>query len=259
MASATSYTLTFTPAAGTTADYTLEVLNNIGTVLATKSSLNSMVTSITLETKRPGTFYLRVKTGGDIDPLATYTVSMTSAATGEQTSTTTTNTLNVAAAWNLLSSTTSVPAASFSDTAKFTSVWKWQNNNWAVYLPGEATTGVYASSKGFANLTAINPGEGFWVNSKAAASIDLTGTPEYGPLALTSGWNLVGLKSISPSSISTITSGQPQIISIWKWVNNNWAVSLPGEATPGAYATSKGFGNLTTINPGEGFWVNVGN
>ena len=45
------------------------------------------------------------------------------------------------------------------------SVWKWENSSWAVYLPGEDDGGAaYAQSKGFALLTDIEPGEGFWVN-----------------------------------------------------------------------------------------------
>ncbi len=45
------------------------------------------------------------------------------------------------------------------------SVWKWKDNDWAVNLPGDSDGGLtYASSKGFAFLENIEPGEGFWVN-----------------------------------------------------------------------------------------------
>ena len=51
------------------------------------------------------------------------------------------------------------------------------------------------------------------------------------------------------------------VISVWKWTtvngSKNWEVYLPEEDTAGAYAAAKGFGQLTTIDPGEGFWVNV--
>ena len=47
------------------------------------------------------------------------------------------------------------------------------------------------------------------------------------------------------------------IISLWKWAGDTWAVYLPGEDDGGvAYADSKGFDLLSTVNPGEGFWVN---
>ena len=46
------------------------------------------------------------------------------------------------------------------------SVWKWDNGNWAVYLPGEDDRGAaYAGSKGFTLLGDINPDEGFWGNT----------------------------------------------------------------------------------------------
>jgi hypothetical protein len=61
--------------------------------------------------------------------------------------------------------------------------------------------------------------------------------------------------------VDQLLNGQSGIVSIWKWVvsggQGSWAVYLASEgATPGAYAASKGFAILSTINPGEGFWVN---
>lgn len=46
---------------------------------------------------------------------------------------------------------------------------------WAVYLPGETNPGSYASGKGFAVLATIEPGEGFWVNAKAAGPVAWSG------------------------------------------------------------------------------------
>lgn len=168
----------------------------------------------------------------------------------------TSSSLALTAGWNLTSSTVVVPASILDDQNNFISVWKWSNNNWSVYLPGETPHGSYAQSKGFSSLSTINPGEGFWVNSKLAASVPLTGTPEYGPLSFGSGWSLLGLKSDTAINVTEIVVNQPEIISIWKWENDTWSVSLPNETTPGDYANSKGFGQLETISPGEGFWVN---
>jgi len=162
--------------------------------------------------------------------------------------------------WNLLSTNIAFSVTEkFSDGSSFASVWKWANNNWAVYLPGEETAGEYATSKGFAVLTTINPGEGFWVNCLSGQTITLSGIAETGGLSLTQGWNLVGLKASQGTTIDALISGkEANIISIWKWVDNAWAVYLPGEADGGAsYADSKGFTLLEEINPGEGFWVNA--
>lgn len=165
-------------------------------------------------------------------------------------------TLTLKAGWNLMSSIIPLPSTAFGDAAKFTSLWKWENMTWAVALPGEAAAGNYANAKGFTLLTVINPGEGFWVNCTGDTSVSVTGAPIYGSLTLAAGWNLVGLRSDTAAGAAEISTGQTGVVSIWKWVGNTWAVSLPGEGVPGAYATSKGFGNLATINPGEGFWVN---
>jgi len=55
-----------------------------------------------------------------------------------------------------------------SDNAeKIISLWKWQDNNWAVYLPNQDTK-KYADSKGFGVIDSINVGEGFWVNCAGA-------------------------------------------------------------------------------------------
>ncbi len=165
--------------------------------------------------------------------------------------------LNAGAGWSLLSSL--IPfqvGAHLADQQKFTSAWKWEGGTWAVYLAGEGQPGAYAASKGFANFTAINPGEGFWVNSKSDQQVTITGTPALGELTFAPGWNLLGLKSTGASTVAELITGQSGIVSIWKWENGTWAVSLPSEGNPGAYAQSKGFNDLVTINPGEGFWVN---
>ena len=166
-------------------------------------------------------------------------------------------TLTLKTGWNLVSSTIAIPAATFGAGSKFASLWKWGGKNWAVYLPGETSTGAYATSKGFDQLSTIDPGEGFWVdvNSAGGETVTLTGTPVSGQLSFAKGWNLKGLMSATPLTVAEISMDQPALNSIWKWENDNWSVYLAGEASPGAYANAHGFGQLTTINPGEGFWV----
>ena len=78
--------------------------------------------------------------------------------------------------------------------------------------------GAYATSKGFIQLTDINSGEGFWVNASSDSTVKISGTPVYGILPLTTGWNLVGLKSFQPLTVTELIADNPQIISIWKWV-----------------------------------------
>lgn len=163
--------------------------------------------------------------------------------------------------WNLLSSPIgfNVPATLMPAKASITSAWKWHGSKWEVYITTDGDGGkTYAASKGFGFLEEITPGEGFWLNSpsKVPFNMPLLGVPDIGPLALANGWNLVGLKGEYPTYVSTISAENSGIVSIWKWDNGKWSVALPGEETPGGYAASKGFSHLSTINPGEGIWIN---
>ena len=160
--------------------------------------------------------------------------------------------------WNLLSSTIGFPiVGAFGDSTTFSSVWKWENGTWAVYLPGETNHGDYAASKGFTPLLTINSGEGFWVNATGASSVTISGTPAYGGPSFTSGWNLVGLKSATSTTVTDFIADKPGIVSLWKWENETWSVYLSGGDGGVSYTTSKGFGHMTTISPKEGVWVNM--
>ena len=201
----------------------------------------------------------------------TTTETQTTTATSLTLSTTTTTlpgnanaTLPVAAGWSLLSSTINIEVPSvFSDSTKFISIWKWTDGGtgsktWAVYLPGDDGGVSYALSKGFLPLTTIASGEGFWVNGKSSTQVAINGQQVLGSLNLSMGWNLVGLKSTQSATVTDLIASTSGTVSMWKWANNTWSVVLPNEGDKGAaYAASKGFSQLTTINPGEGFWVNV--
>ncbi len=170
----------------------------------------------------------------------------------------------IAPTWNLLATPLTptdpaVEAVLAEIKANLSSVWKWTNNTWAVYLPGEANAGTYAQSKGFSTLTTINPGEGFWVNSQADATFSITGPLAEGQLSFASGWSLLGLKDSQATTVEAISAGTSGIVSIWKWQGDTWAMHLAGEAVPGTYAQGKGFSLLTSISPGEGFWVLIDN
>ena len=174
--------------------------------------------------------------------------------------------INLSTGWNLKSAlvTLDVPGTFGTDSTKYASVWKWSDNTWAVYLVSTDTgaTSQYAQSKGFAALSTINSGEGFWVNvsSSTAQTVSVGGTPSNTPtISMAKGWNLKGLSASVPESITVAQvfgTDSTKYASVWKWVNNTWAVYLPGQDTQ-AYANSKGFDVLTTLALNEGFWVNV--
>jgi uncharacterized protein YkwD len=96
----------------------------------------------------------------------------------------------------------------------------------------------------------------------------LCGSAEASPLAysfnFTKGWNLIGNSLDSPITVNQafpVTVSNPSPYStIWKWnaATSKWAFYTPTQSDGGAaYATSKGYDFLATINPGEGFWVNA--
>jgi YD repeat-containing protein len=145
------------------------------------------------------------------------------------------------------------------------SIWKWDISGvspvWSVYLPDDPE-GDYATSKGFNQLSSISSGEGFWVNAGQAQDLNLTGSPiTQTQLSFSDGWNLLGLLQDTATSVQDLLAANDALIkSIWKWDisgdSSVWSVYLPDDPE-GNYAKSKGFNHLTSISPGEGFWVNV--
>jgi hypothetical protein len=65
--------------------------------------------------------------------------------------------VNVSPGFNLLGNSTADAidvAATFADTTKFVTVWKWANNKWAFYTPAQADGGAaIAQAKGYDLLT----------------------------------------------------------------------------------------------------------
>ncbi len=170
--------------------------------------------------------------------------------------------MDLGPSWNLLAlplkpSVTDLDSL-FPGTEGINSIWKWSKGKWAVCLPGEADKGAsYAASKGFTLLTSIQYGEGFWVNLSSSKKIMFSGIQYVGNIFVAASWNLLGLKATVPVEVSNLLSGkEADILSVWMWEGGKWFVYLPGGDTAG-YAQSKGFGVLTTIDPGRGFWVNA--
>ena len=81
------------------------------------------------------------------------------------------------------------------------------------------------------------------------------------------GWNLVGNSVSSPMPVASAFGDASKVASVWKWVTQGnsagvsyptWAFYTPGQRDGGqAYASSRGYEFLSTINAGEGFWVNA--
>lgn len=72
------------------------------------------------------------------------------------------------------------------------------------------------------------------------------------------GWNLLGNGRSDSINVSG-AFGDPSLVNtVWKWTGNAWAFYAPSLADGGAaYAAGKGYSFLTTVDAGEGFWVNA--
>jgi len=186
--------------------------------------------------------------------------------------------------WNLAgnSSTGSLNAATaFADTTRVNTVWKWiaSSAKWAFYAPsllGQALAD-YAASKGYEVLTAINAGDGFWLNAKTAF---ISALPAAAPIAssshrstLIAGWNLIATgdgktprQFDQALSLPAPAAGEipPNITSLWAWDASlaNWyfyAPVLDAASTLSSYVASKEYLDFgaKTLDPALGFWVNV--
>ena len=91
-------------------------------------------------------------------------------------------------------------------------------------------------------------------------------TPAQANVVLAVGWNLVGNGGSSAMNVASLFGDVTKVVSIWKWIRAGstagvvypaWAVYTPSVDGGAAYATSKGYDTLATIQSGEGFWVNA--
>lgn len=79
------------------------------------------------------------------------------------------------------------------------------------------------------------------------------------------GWNLLGNTNLMYNlagtvEVAAVLGEEAKVQGVWKWAapKNKWAFYTPTQADGGAaYAASKGYEFLTTIDYGEGFWVNA--
>ena len=78
---------------------------------------------------------------------------------------------------------------------------------------------------------------------------------------LQKGWNLIGNSTTQPITVANSALNQSQVTSVWKWDSTKsvWSFYSPKYLTTTDllnFTTTQGYQALTTVNPGEGFWVN---
>ena len=97
-------------------------------------------------------------------------------------------------------------------------------------------------------------------NCSAQSTVASATTRTANSIGLVQGWNLVGNSVEAPITVANTFSDSSKVTSVWKWIPGSakWAFYTPAQTDGGAaYASSKGYNILTTINAGEGFWVNT--
>jgi|GEM_PF-6444335 len=107
-----------------------------------------------------------------------------------------------------------------------------------LYARTQASDQIWSVAKSL-DLTVLPAGD------KASTGLELTLNPD---------WNLLGARMTID-----VASTLGNFTSVWKWESGKWEVRLPNDVagdSGNAYAEGKGFVLLSTINPGEGFWVN---
>ena len=172
-------------------------------------------------------------------------------------------------------------ATQFGDTTQVNSVWKWDSTaaKWQFYTPALSATELqsYAASQGYAVLSEIQAGDGFWVNAKVQADLGtVTGAAiNLRQSSLATGWNLMATASaITPQdfnlslSITPPTAGEVPInlTSLWAWdaARSGWLFYAPsleaqGASVLGGYVSGQGYLDFAasgrTLGHGAGFWV----
>ena len=165
----------------------------------------------------------------------------------------------------------------YNDANAITSVWKWDANTlgWQFYTPLMSATELqtYAASKGYAVLSSVNPGEGYWVNAKAPPTIGTQSGDSFilTGINLAKGWNLVATgNDITPTEFNANlkSNAVPASLStLWAWDNSSakWFFYTPsleeqGGTALSGYIANKGYLDFATANKklgnGTGFWVN---
>ncbi len=130
----------------------------------------------------------------------------------------------------------------------------------------------------FHQVRLLRAGQGQWIdpvvtystttttvaNTTTTTTVTVATTPNRSPvrvLMLPIGWNLLGNGWNQPLSVASVFGDAVSVTTVWKWdvAKAGWQFYSPTITMPDLqnYAAGKGYGVLSTVGAGEGFWVNV--
>ncbi|MBI2958846.1 MAG: S8 family serine peptidase, partial [Betaproteobacteria bacterium] len=201
--------------------------------------------------------------------------------------------VQLVAGWNLIGNSTEGAVdvgAVFGDSWKVATLWKWLPDaaTWAFYSPALADGGAaFAAGNGYAFLSSVASGEGFWVNAKEPLSVFIgsgnlrataslrDGTGAAGGNPLPSGWSLIAVgdnpeprafaNGIAAAPPAAGTQAAASLTTLWAWHAGNagwffYAPALDNSGELASFIGTKGyfdFGALgKTLDATTGFWVN---
>lgn len=161
-----------------------------------------------------------------------------------------------ASGWNLISlpvvpSNTAIATVLGSAVDDIDAVWTYDPanpnavNGWLVFVPG--------NPEGTNNLTLMTTGFGYWVsvtdnaNLSGAGTLLIAGPTPPPSRSLQTGWNLIGYYQLPNENNSIPVSAFASIGAPGVGYNGLW----------GFDNTTGSFNSVTTINPGDAFWISL--
>lgn len=131
-------------------------------------------------------------------------------------------------------------------------LWGWDSSQqtWTYFSPDPNSP-----FQQYTPITTIEAGKGYWVNMNSSASFTINGVVPVGApnatIPLVSNWNLVGVTGKKPMSPDTM---YPTAWDVWRWdaSRQDWDYFSIDPNTP-----FKNYVLITTIQPGQGIWVNM--
>ena len=164
-------------------------------------------------------------------------------------------------------------------------VWAWGGNTFGQL--GDGTTKTRYSPvavTGLAGIVSGSAGSDYTIALKSDGTVwtwgantygqlgNGSGNSSYSPMAIPGlslgattpipqGWTLMGNSWSQPIVVATAFGDMAVVTTVWKWdtPRATWQFYTPSLDTAAlqTYAASKGYGVLSVINPGEGYWVNA--
>ena len=129
----------------------------------------------------------------------------------------------------------------------------------AQFCLGYGTSAEQMIAAGMMRVVATIPDSG--ATDTIASSCVVAGPMLGYNLTLPPGWNLLGNSLNQSISVASLYGDANTVTSVWKWDTGTqgWQFYSPlmDTASLQTYAANKGYGALSTIGPGEGYWVNA--